>query len=256
MSRNAIFFTLLLAFVLISQTGCDDPPDEATATFVLDVKAMVDDDPFVMAQTYQNVQDYKFNLVTLRFYLSHLTLVKTDGNEVEVKDVEYLRFENNHATNNPKGEQVSGTIPAGSYSAMRFAIGVDSILNHSDPSQYPSSHPLSIYSGSHWDWNPGYIFLKLEGSIDTIPNGSGTLDEGFLYHTGLDTLYRELQFEDDFTVSPDETFEYKLKLDINRLFYNSSDTLDAANENFTHTIGNFTLAERVTNFLAGALSKR
>lgn len=255
MNRNSLL-VLLLAFVAFTYTGCDNPPDDETATFLLDVKAMVNDDPFVMGQTYENVQGYKFNLVTLRFYLSHLTLTKTDGSEVEVKDVEYLRFENNHSTNNTQGEQVSETIPAGSYSAMRFAIGVDSILNHSDPSQYPSSHPLSIYTGSHWDWNPGYIFLKIEGNIDTIPNGSSTLDEGFLYHIGLDTLYREVQFDDDFTVAPNETFEYKIKLDVNRLFYNSSDTLDAVNDNFTHTIANFTLAERVTTFFTGALSKR
>lgn len=255
MNRNRLFF-LLLACLAFASPGCDDPPDEETATFVLDVKALVDDNPFVMGQTYQNVAGYKYNITTLRFYVSRLTLQKADGSEVEVKDVEYLRFETNHAATSAQGEQVKGAVPAGDYASLRFAIGVDSVLNHSDPAQYPSTHPLSIYSGSHWDWNPGYIFIKMEGNIDTVANGSGTLDEGFLYHTGLDTLYQEVRFDEDFTVTPDETFEYKLKLDVNRLFYNSSDTLDAATDNFTHTIGNFTLAGRVTNFFAGALSKR
>lgn len=257
MRKFRIFPALLLTLLSFSIVGCDDdPPEEETATFVMDVKAMIDDNPFVLGETYTNEQDYKFSMEALSFYLSHLTLTKADGSEVEVKDVDFLNFENNHSASQAKGEQVTGTIPAGNYTALRFAIGVDSTLNHDDPATYPSSHPLSIYTGSHWNWNTGYIFLKIEGNVDAVPNGAGTLDNAFLYHTGLDTLYREVQFNDDFTVGSGETFEYKLKLDVNRVFYSASDTLNPATENFTHTTGAFELAQRVTNLFAGTFSKR
>ncbi|MDZ4847368.1 MAG: MbnP family protein [Chitinophagales bacterium] len=256
MSRNKILSALLLVLLSFTYTGCDDPPDEETATFVLDMKAMVNDSAFVLGQTYQNAQDYKFNIETLRFYLSNLILTGADGSEVEVKDVDFLNFENNHSTSQSKGEQVTGTIPAGAYTSLRFAIGVDSTRNSDDPAQYPSSHPLSIYNGSHWNWNTGYIFLKIEGSIDSTANGSGNFGNSFLYHTGTNPLYHEIQFSDDFTVAPAETFEYKMKLDVNRFFYNDSDTLDAVNDNFTHTTGTFRIAERVTDFFSGAFSKR
>lgn len=246
---------LLLASLAFFHSGCDNPADEETAPFVLDVKALINDEPLVLGDTYQNGLDYHFNLTVLRFYLSHLTLVKPDGSEVEVKDVELLDLENHHAVYQAQGEQISGTVPAGTYTALRFAIGVDSTLNHDDPAQYPSTHPLSIYYGMHWDWNPGYIFLKLEGNADTVANGGGTLDRAFIYHVGADALYREVRFEDDFTVAPDENFEYKVKLDANRLFYNETDTLDME-KNFTHTGGDFTVAENVLNLFAAAFFKR
>lgn len=253
MNRNTILGLLCLLFIA-SCSKCND--EDETATFLLDIKAMHHDQPFVLGQTYVNEQDYQFNVQLLRFYLSHLVLVKDDGTEVEVKDVDYLDFVNNHSTSNPSGEEITGIIPAGNYTAMRFAIGVDSTVNFGDPSVYGSDHPLSVYRGAHWSWNSGYIFMKLEGEIDTLPNGSGTLDGTFLYHTGTTALYRELQFDDDFTVTPDGTFEYQLKLDVDRFFYSDTDTLDAVHDNFSHTMGTFALAEQVTNLFTGAFSKR
>lgn len=255
MKIKSTLLLLLLVIFAAYQQGCRDPKDKS-ATFTLDFKAMHFDDFFVIGQTYVNAQDYKFKIETLRFYISNITLLTDDGNEVMVKDVDYLNFQNNHNTDNAQGEQITAKIPAGNYSALRFAVGVDSTLNFKDPSEYPSAHPLSIFNGSHWNWNTGYIFLKIEGNIDTVPYGSGSLDKAFLYHTGTLPLYREVQLNEGFTVPEDGSYLYPVRVDVNRFFYNDTDTMDVMNENFTHTIGAFHIAEKITNFFTNSFSKR
>lgn len=52
---------------------------------------------------------------------------------------------------------------------ITLAIGVNSAVNHLDPSTYSSSHPLAPKSPSmHWGWTAGYRFVALEGKSGTL----------------------------------------------------------------------------------------
>ena len=70
-------------------------------------------------------------------------------------------------------------IPDGSYQSLRFDIGLSESLNHSDPAQYPATHPLNPnLNNLHWTWQTGYIFLAIEGHYR---DATGDL-QGFVYH--------------------------------------------------------------------------
>jgi len=71
-------------------------------------------------------------------------------------------------------------IPNGTYSSVRFQVGLDSIENHGDPQRWPRFHPLDpTYGQLHWGWLGGYIFHATEGKI--IRGGQ---ESGFSFHLG------------------------------------------------------------------------
>jgi uncharacterized repeat protein (TIGR04052 family) len=55
--------------------------------------------------------------------------------------------------------EISGTVPSGKYTGVRFTLGVPFALNHGDPTIAPS--PLNI-TAMFWNWQGGYKFLKVD----------------------------------------------------------------------------------------------
>lgn len=245
---------LLIGVLFIFFTSCKDDTEETQGNFVLEITAKANDKPMVLKnEVYKNILQYNYKVERLAFYLSNLYLIKDDGTEVLAKDVSYLNFE----TSSDLGEQIiADNIPEGNYKGIKFAIGVDPDQNNEDPANYASDHPLSIDNKMHWTWNSGYIFIKLEGKIDSVPNGNNDLSQIFLYHLGTNPLYRELSFDHDFSIVSGNGFTYNLQLDMDKVFYSDSDTLDARNESTTQTMDDYPLAERVTNLFVNAIGEK
>ena len=116
-------------------------------------------------------------LQDLRFYVSNLHLTNAAGVDVKVK----LSTNVNHLTRNsdtvalidlrdttPKGDclagnghvTITGSVPAGTYTAMGFTLGVPESLNHVDPADAANA-PLDN-TDMGWDWTGGKKHLQLE----------------------------------------------------------------------------------------------
>lgn len=55
-------------------------------------------------------------------------------------------------------------LPAETFNALRFHIGLDEATDHSDPGSYPARHALNpSVNGLRWGWAGGFLFLALEG---------------------------------------------------------------------------------------------
>ncbi len=118
---------------------------------------------------------------TLRYWVSNVVLVNTDGDVYRLPSSFYLveRTETNDRT-----VIALDGIPDGTYTTLRMGIGVDADHNHS----------LDLFEGElstevdmHWDWNTGFIFLKLEGTHGrTDPRGEFTI------HVGNDPMYQSV----------------------------------------------------------------
>jgi len=57
---------------------------------------------------------------------------------------------------------VTGTVPPGDYTGLRFRLGVPFALNHGNAATAPS--PLNL-SGLFWIWNAGYKFLRVDARV-------------------------------------------------------------------------------------------
>lgn len=64
--------------------------------------------------------------------------------------------------------QVIGTVPAGSYTGLRFQLGLPFSMNHQD--QASATGPLSL-SRMFWSWNGGYKSLRLDLANSAFPAG-------------------------------------------------------------------------------------
>jgi hypothetical protein len=230
----------LFAILSVSFIGCEKN-DETVPTsekLTLHLHTMVGSEYAAYGVSFTDETGRQFNLTDFRYYLSNFVLINESGDEIPVSGKVVLAGPSSH-------EYELGDVPSGNYRGFRFLVGLDSATNHTDPTIYASDNPLSIQSpGIHWDWNSGYIFMKVEGFVDTTLNNSGTPDYEFFYHVGMDALKRTIDFStSSFEVKAGTDAELVLDLDLRKVLTN----VDMRTENETHTFNNMPLAEKIAD---------
>lgn len=190
-------------------------------------------------------QQYTINGVNthielVQFYVSGIALINANGDTINSDTYLLVKPEND--------EYSIGDFPPGDYTKLIFHVGVDSITNHSDPSVYELKDPLSAQTPSmHWGWSFGYIFLRIDGEVDS--DGDGTPDPAgtFEMHTGEDRYLATVEIDYPITIGNGQ--ENILHLDANwDLFFAG---VDMANDNTVHGSDNLPLAEILFENLSG-----
>ena len=184
-SHISLIFSILFAATILfscdtSQPGVD-PNAKGSITIEFDNVAG-SQDLVLNTGTYKNATGESFSVSKLNYFISNIQLLKSDGSTYVVpKDSSYFLITESQA----ESQQVKlNNVPVGNYTGLQFTVGVDSLKSISDISQRKGV--LDTGTGPtndeamYWDWNPGYIFLKLEGtsSVATSPNSK------FYYHIG------------------------------------------------------------------------
>jgi hypothetical protein len=175
-------FGLSLAIVSCSETNTPvDPTAKGSITIEFDNVAG-NQDLVLNTGTYKNSTGESFSVSKLDYFVSNIMLSRADGSTYTVpKDSSYFLI----IESNAESQEVTlNNVPVGEYTGLQFIVGVDSLKSVSDISQRKGV--LDTGSGPtndeamYWDWNPGYIFLKLEGTsaVSTSSNGK------FYYHIG------------------------------------------------------------------------
>lgn len=101
------------------------------------------------------------NITRLQYFLSSIKVSHDGGQETLLNDVYVLA--NGHIKNYYLGKFNFNTVDS-----ISFDVGVDSIANHGNTTNYPSSHPLGPKSPSmDWGWPSGYFFLVIDGFFDS-----------------------------------------------------------------------------------------
>ncbi len=136
-------------------------------------------------------QPFQFN--NIRFYLSNVRLVRSDGSVAMVSDTIELDLydpagaprkatvEDNFLLANPLFEQTY-TIGAfresgSSFEKIRFSVGIEGIANEAIPDSLPDDYPLGRIEEAldlHFNPDSGYVFSHIElfrdtTAADTIP---------------------------------------------------------------------------------------
>lgn len=132
---------------------------------------------------------------------------------------------------------------SGQYKGFQIAIGLDTAVNHVDPAQYSSEHPLSIFKNDHWDWSGGYRFLTLEG-FNNQGDDSSNLSNPMLFHVGLDTLYSPKKIDLNLNINKEDRYNLFLNWNIDE-FFTAVDSIDLQGSQVTHTLNNFDLAQKI-----------
>ncbi|MGB5812570.1 MAG: MbnP family copper-binding protein, partial [Polyangiales bacterium] len=135
--------------------------------------AKVGDADFECGTTYDlGSADTPLELADFRFYVEGIELqndadewvaVSLDDTNFQTDDVALLDFEDGcgELGNADLNEVVTGTVPVGTYSAVRFNMGVPFEMNHENPAVAPP--PMNLTS-MHWNWQGGYKFLRVDAA--------------------------------------------------------------------------------------------
>jgi hypothetical protein len=187
---------LLFAFALFGLTACGDDDDgsdpmpvEATS-LEIQFQATYGDDPLVLFQAVEHPEGYALIFSEISFYLSDLALIREDGSELILKDIDRIRMTPDHLD---AASAENGTpyliedVPSGNYQGIRFGIGVREDLNAMEPADFDIDHPLN-QPGQYWTGWESYIFVRTEGKADTLDDGIFEYD--LALHTGGDMTYR------------------------------------------------------------------
>ncbi len=148
-----------------------------------------------------------FRTTMLKFYISNVVLIRKDGSEYKEPDSYHL-FSLESPTKN--SARIKG-VPNGEYTQIRFALGIDSVRNHSG-AQVGDLDPAN---GMFWTWSEGYLFLRFEGVIKKTPS------KGLIVHIGEDRYYTpyEITLSQPLLVqSNPKNYNIPLKFDLYHLF--------------------------------------
>jgi len=171
--------TLLTALLLMG-SGAWAADQQVTVRF----QGMVGSEKFACGKTYAGIGTTKSTLSPrdFRFYVHNVALIDETGKSVPVQlaqdgkwqldDVALIDFEDatgGCVNGTPDvNDRVTGTVPQGRYTGVRFTLGVPFQKNHTDLTTQPS--PLNLTALS-WVWNAGRKFARLDFASTGMPRG-------------------------------------------------------------------------------------
>ncbi|GJM32426.1 MAG: hypothetical protein DHS20C18_14270 [Saprospiraceae bacterium] len=231
-----------------------DPNDNSiTLTF----KGKYDTEPLVMfadEYSYEEGMNVKFQL--FQFYISKIELVQNNNAGVEkvtpLSDVELVSFKG--IVDPAEAQQgISFTykdLPDGTFSHIRFGLGLTPELNATNPSDYTPPHPLDDH---YWSAALGYVFTKIEGNVDFDGDGEYTNEGKITFHAGKDNLYKEVSFPIDWDIEDGHVGPINFVVDLKKVLSNGpTDFLDFRDITQDHT-NNPEVYETISNRLKTAL---
>lgn len=163
----------------------DDTDPIETGTIQLQFDNIVGDKDLQLDSTrYTNAAGEDFTVSKLNYYISNIKLVGMDGSVFTVpQDSSYFLIREGNAESQ---KLTIRNVLTGDYTGIEFVVGVDSVRSVMDPSAPGRKGILDKDMGPtneeamYWDWNPGYIFLKMEGLSDSATTANGK----YYYHIG------------------------------------------------------------------------
>ncbi len=253
MKINKIILMLALMTIVISFNACKKeaeegmliPPPSTEQKLKFHIHNMVGANALDYTTEFTNSSGRKFNMSDCRYYISNIVLIKSDNTELPLSGKVLL-------VNPSIDDYELATVPVGGYKGFRFVLGLDSATNHSNITAYSAGNPLAVQTPSmHWTWSSGYLFMKLEGNVDTTLANTGTPNVEFFYHIALDNFKRTIDFSSEsFTVSSGSDKEIVLEFNL----LDALNNVDMRTEYITHSNDNVPLATKIADNWQGAFS--
>jgi hypothetical protein len=153
---------------------------------------------------FANKAGNTYSVSELKYYISEISFTKDDGKIVSSTQVSLI-----DAADTKMQSFNIKQLPNGTYTKMKFYIGVGSLQNHSGLQE----GALDPINGMFWTWNTGYIFFKHDGQfID-----STGVTKGVSFHLGTDVAYAKIEIPVNFGIIGKAKNVY-LKFDLNKLY--------------------------------------
>ncbi len=129
---------------------------------------------------YMNAAGNAYQIDLLKYYVTNVTLVKSDNTEIKVGNFDLI-----NAADLSTCVVNAPNIPNGTYTKIKFNVGIPYDRNHTG-AQDGDLDPLL---GMIWDWNTGYVFFKHEGKFKNTSN----VTQSLIFHFATDRAYSSVE---------------------------------------------------------------
>lgn len=211
---NLLSLLTLLSFFIVS-TGCkkEEPKTSEEGSITLNFNATYGDEALVMLETYEYTDGDLINFGISDFLISDVFVTDSDGNRVDLIDIELIDFDAQNVNAEMAEIPISfsfDSIDPGEYQSITFSVGIDAETNLTRPEDYTPDSPLSV-STRYWQAWDSYIFARFQGDLINPDFGDNV---PWLFHTGKDDVFRTFTYAldksvNDNTVSIDVTIDHK-----------------------------------------------
>lgn len=191
----------------------------------------------------QTAAGQTISVTRLDFLLSGIALRRADG--VWIGQTNWFA---NLSVRDGKNTFTLPGIPSASYDRVRFHIGLEPAVNHSNAAQWPAGHPLNPQVNNlYWSWSHEYVFLALEGTWWNAGKQSG-----FSYHLATD---RELMtVELPVLLDMNSSREIQVTLDVGKIFSAPNKIVSSDASDTTHSRTNDLLAVQLKQNIESAFA--
>lgn len=273
--KNLIFIIpIALSLFSCQNKGCIDPSasnhdieatkDDGSCTFLgctdtsavnFDFNANLDDGSCewqkrltIHFNTTQNGQKIEINDVItfdnnalrierFQFYLCNPSLA-FDDMVFNLSDVFLYNLENDE-------NSWSLNVAKNNYNYLNIGLGLNENLNSTSANDYSPDHPLGINSGNFWPMEGGsFIFVKLDGKLDTIGNGEF---HNVSYHLSHNEIFKSFNISNDFNFEVENEINLNINIELKKFFDNVN-----LERKIPHTSTNSELAHLLMQNLANA----
>lgn len=202
-------FYLLMASCFVLIASCKQPiapvPTPTNANVNIHFNHKVNGATIIQdTLLYTNASGNLFSVHLLKYYVSNIILVKDDGSEFKLNNYDLINaFDANYSNAN------ASNVPNGTYTSMKFFIGVDSLRNHTGAQE----GDLDPANNMFWSWSTGYVFFKHEGSFKDSSNNIQPL----LFHLGNDRALSAIQIPVSLVVNGEDKI-MNINFDITKMY--------------------------------------
>ncbi|MEM1358221.1 MAG: MbnP family protein [Bacteroidota bacterium] len=216
-------FAVLALFFIVSCMDDDDSVTGDVAT-TINFRAEFDGAPLAIQSTtynYPSGADLKVQL--FQYYLSDLELLPAGGGAaISLADIELIRW---MSATEDEIESRTYQVPAGTYTGLRFGLGVSPDLNAQDPNNFAADFVLN--ENEFWNAATRYVFAKIEANADL--ENDGTFDTPLTYHLGSDAIYTTITFDQAIEIDGNGDPQLTVVADVLKALANNTDIFDISN---------------------------
>jgi hypothetical protein len=251
-NMNRLQYSFLILIVLAGFGSCKKE-DKAIVPNKLSIKFQTTFD----GKQASIGQEFPVDQVAVMFerfnvFLSDITLVRKDGTEKILSEIEFLDFTPpDDKTSIMEAITRTYSVADGDYTAIKIGYGVKPSLNAKAPSEFGSDAVLAKAAGEYWDSWKSYIFMKLEakGQLDADPEP----EVGMIYHCGSDAVYRTGIKTINLNLSGGKAVDQLIEIDLKRIFYSDNQWFNVeAAPRTSDALGDVKVASQIMNNIDGA----
>jgi hypothetical protein len=217
--RSILYLNLFLVFALGACNQADQvnqTTTNASGSISLQFSHVVGNSAFTNESNLVTTKGDTLIIDELAYYISNVTFIKSNGEEVRVPDSYHLIRQTGKFGQTTRLKVDFNAIPQGSYRKIRFSVGVDSSRNF-NVAQVGDLDPNGLMT---WPWNIGYKYFVVEGNQIDADDG---VRRALVFHIGRLPNYRVMTFDLDYEVKAGINTPLYTVLDLDKVLYSPNE---------------------------------